>query len=620
MPNAFASPVLLLLYFIPEVLSATLSAQYDDKLFSSSRAYEKALSPELGFVFHHIESLCSYALIQKSKSKLDSLVPRIGAWHPSRFLTALASMPEAEQLQILDGSPAAVDHPRRPEAFYRFLSYQLDRELSKNSGIKIMDSLQGLDFISINQFISGSSPPSHSTTRALTVDLFYDTFDTNTDTGSKCCVRFGELVQRSLCRETRLRAWNHSSKAYETIVQRKIATSLPNILGLSCACAGRKNEDGLWVWRADDCDSPWLPEFIEIELEADGNVIVREMQGVSGESSWKEYKGKSPLPASVTKLVSETSVPAKNRYRLEAVVSYVVDDCAEGAVDEDHPGHHILHARVPSEYRTRALQRQKQEADKRASLEMDPTKLVLTADVDTDVFKKRSERAGKLLNRGSQNDSDWILYNGFLVSKTVVEDARAFHVNFKEPCLVIFRSLDESNIKSFKSRQSFHSPSIPAQVMNARSLGANANKTATKPFNQKLISEGKLIAFDAEFVSVQEEEASISESGAKVITRETRHAIGRISVIDCDTRKVILDDHVLPRERVVDHLTRFSGIVADDLDPVKSPHNLISSRSAYLKLRYLKEQGCIFVGHGLRQDFLTLNLIVPPHQILGKSL
>jgi PAB-dependent poly(A)-specific ribonuclease subunit 2 len=126
------------------------------------------------------------------------------------------------------------------------------------------------------------------------------------------------------------------------------------------------------------------------------------------------------------------------------------------------------------------------------------------------------------------------------------------------------------------------------------------------------------VAFDAEFVSVQEEETRMNESGSKVVIRDTRYAVARISVIDCDTRKVILDDHVLPKERVVDYLTRFSGIVAEDLDPVKSPHNLISSRSAYLKLRYLMEQGCIFVGHGLRQDFMTLNLIVPPHQILGK--
>jgi PAB-dependent poly(A)-specific ribonuclease subunit 2 len=76
-----------------------------------------------------------------------------------------------------------------------------------------------------------------------------------------------------------------------------------------------------------------------------------------------------------------------------------------------------------------------------------------------------------------------------------------------------------------------------------------------------------------------------------------------------------VDDHVLPREQVVDFLTRFSGIVDEDLDPARSSHRIISTRNAYLQLRYLLDQGCIFVGHGLKQDFSTVNLIVPPNQV-----
>ena len=213
MPNAFASPVLLLLYFQSEIRASVLSAQCNEKLFST-KGYERALSPELGFVFHQIESLASFGLLHPIRSNSDPLRPRIGAFFPSNFLTALGTMPEAEQLQILDGSPAAVDPPRRPEAFYRFLAYQLDKELSKNSGTKLMDSLHGLDFMSINQFIAGSSPPTQSSTRALTVDLSYDLFARGSE---RDAVRFGEVLQHSLCRETRLRAWNQKSKSYENM-------------------------------------------------------------------------------------------------------------------------------------------------------------------------------------------------------------------------------------------------------------------------------------------------------------------------------------------------------------------------------------------------------------------
>lgn len=87
-------------------------------------------------------------------------------------------------------------------------------------------------------------------------------------------------------------------------------------------------------------------------------------------------------------------------------------------------------------------------------------------------------------------------------------------------------------------------------------------------------------------------------------------------MLDCKSKGILFDDWVVPREPVVDYLTRFSGIVAKDLDPKSSTRHLISTRAAYLKLRYLIERGCIFVGHGLKQDFWTANLFVPPSQIV----
>lgn len=608
MPNAFAPPVLLLLYFIPEIRAAVLSAQIDDKTLSS-KSYEKALSPELGFIFHQIESLSKYGLLHPLKAGSSPLSPRVGAWMPSHFLTALSTMPEAEQLQILDGSPAAVDPPRRPEAFYRFLAYQLDKEQSKNTETKLMDSLLGIDFLSSNQFITGSSPPSQSTTRAMTLELSYDAF---LKENHKKTVHFGDLLQHSLCRETRLRAWNSKSKAYETIVQRKIVTSLPEILTLSCACAGRKNEEGLTLWRTDD-GGPWLPEMLQVELLEDGHVAVAEMKtDEAGNKSWTNITGRSKLPRAVSKLVSSASTKGKVHYRLEAVLSFVIDGFEESSEDE-HSGHHVLHARVSRDYKNRALKKQQEAAKQVAAQEPDPTRLVLSAGVTADICNKRIEKSMERLSNSGDEEDGWVLYNGFAVSSTVGEDARAFHVSFKEPCLVVYREVGPRKNEIVEDSKLY--PQIPVQVMNARSLSSNTSKIV-RNFAADSIHSDKLIAFDAEFVSVQEEETTLAESGSKVVLQETRYALGRISIIDCDTRGVIIDDHVLPRERVVDYLTRFSGIVADDLDPTKTTHNLISARNAYLKLRYLMEQGCIFVGHGLRQDFATVNLQVPPNQIL----
>ncbi len=124
------------------------------------------------------------------------------------------------------------------------------------------------------------------------------------------------------------------------------------------------------------------------------------------------------------------------------------------------------------------------------------------------------------------------------------------------------------------------------------------------------------MALDAEFVSVQEEKNFIGDSGDKIVFNETRHALARVSVVDCRSNSVLIDDHVLPKEPVVDCLTRFSGILPGDLDPKISSHHLVPARTAYLKLRSLLERRCIFLGHGLSTDFLTANLFVPPHQII----
>jgi PAB-dependent poly(A)-specific ribonuclease subunit 2 len=636
MPNAWVSPVLLLFYFIPEVRAAALAMQVQNEKMDTN-AYEKALAPELGFVFHQMESLSRYGLLHPPKGRNQPFRPKIGAWVPSNLLTFISTMPEAEQLQVLDGSPAALDQPRRPESFYRFLAYQLDKEISSfgispSSSQKLMDSLNGLDFFGCNQYIeSKSSPPTQSVTRALTLDLNYDIFPPGAE---KQPIRFGQLLQHSLCRATRLRAWNSKSHAYETIVQRKIATSLPKILTLSCACAGRKEEDGLWAWRTDHGHEPWLPEIVEVELLPDGNVQVTEFhQAAEGHGETKSvFRGKGSLPEQVSKMISAASSKQKYRYRLEAVLSFVVDNDGGDAESDDSPGHHVLHSRVAIDYKCNLLKKQIAEAweaaksrEKGEQAEMQARSLVLSANVSTEEFEQRAAKVQSEVENMEKNDyqndsdADWVLYNGFMVSKTSSEDARAFHVSFKEPVIVMFQAIDgegsrirDSTMSSFV--QDNQECLLPPSAINPRSL-SSVTKGASTGFKSKS-EEQRPLAFDAEFVAVQEAETTVAEGGQKIVLRDTRHTLGRISVFDCVAQEVLIDDHVLPREPVVDYLTRFSGIIADDLNPSKARHRIISTRSAYLQLRYLLEKGCIFVGHGLKQDFATVNLAVPPTNIL----
>ncbi len=105
-----------------------------------------------------------------------------------------------------------------------------------------------------------------------------------------------------------------------------------------------------------------------------------------------------------------------------------------------------------------------------------------------------------------------------------------------------------------------------------------------------LPGNGDLVAIDAEFVCVQQEESIITPSGSKEIISEARNALARLSIIHCQTNEVIIDDFVLPMEPVVDYMTRFSGIVQNDLDPNNSPQSLVTPQEAYLKVRLLMER------------------------------
>ena len=592
MPNAFASPVLLLLFFNDQLRRGVFSSQFDERLLSSRSASDKNLLPELAFLFHQMESLSRIAYSYPTNSSTQG--PRIRAWVPTHFQASLASMPEAVQLQILDGSPAAVDLPRRTEAFYLFLLYQLDKEFIKLSEPKLLDSMHGTDFMTANEFITGSGETSQSTTRALTVDLNYDSIR---EEPSK--VRFAQVLQRSLCGETRLRAWNQKSRSYETIVQRKIATSLPQILSLSCACAGRKEDDGLKFWRSTiSTEDHWLPEIIEVELEEDGGVVVKQRKpGSDTRDDWESFRGSSKIPSSIASLVSEkrkNTTTKKHRYQLDAVVSFVRDDMDSKLSDSlgDATGHHVVHLRISKPYKKLLLSEQLKELKELASTNWTDTKMfVADNNWDENMFEKRVEVVANALEalEGDDLQDSWVIANGYVVSDTVIEDARAFHVPFKEPCLVVYRAIDDDTKEDDLPPSDVLNQAVPPEVMQTKSI-TDGRPPKYGADIDSLPGKGDLIAFDAEFVSVQEEEATLTKLGSKVTLREVRHAVARISVIDCRTGKPLIDDHVLPKEPVVDYLTRFSGIVAKDLDPKQSPHHLISTRSAYLKLRFLMER------------------------------
>eukprot|EP00520_Triparma_pacifica_P017671 CAMPEP_0118652152 /NCGR_PEP_ID=MMETSP0785-20121206/11163_1 /TAXON_ID=91992 /ORGANISM="Bolidomonas pacifica, Strain CCMP 1866" /LENGTH=1394 /DNA_ID=CAMNT_0006544645 /DNA_START=18 /DNA_END=4199 /DNA_ORIENTATION=+ len=714
-PNAYACAVLQVLYFVPEFRASLLREQFEHRNFENDIVTESnvkslslpkpgALSAELGFLFHQMDSL-SYCAYTNEKVDVEASVP-------ANFLATFSLLPEAAALALLDNSTSSVRLPRRIEAVYRFLLHHLNNEIISKDSTKIVEILQGFDFASTNSFITGSGPPTTRNTRALTVELHYDSFIGRKISADKVNSSFSELLLDTLCRETRLRAWCNETKSYETILQKKQIVTLPVILSIQCSCAG--DDEGIKMWRQKNAAGGlWLPQFIEIYVNKDGLIVKEWMEDENGLGKWKIAGGgvdaeaepppskeaipnveeeHDPTKTPASKKKSKVGHTARRRYELISCVSYIKN--ADDEEEDDFTGNHIAHVKVPNSYKIRVLERQLVEVKNciatmiESSVE-EVTEELTFAEINNSsspsspgTKKKRKKKINmtntsrlkveklqerqKVLEEQLETEIDledgkWTLFNGFVVKDSKVQQVRDFQEDWREPCLICYRLIEDDKDEMFgdvgpgtpnlphprtgmsrrakvkhraveqkmqAAKASLMSPdaireldhadnsmSIPVSVMNA--LPINNSTEALYVNYDSLPGKGDLIAIDAEFVSVQHEDSVISSDGGRIVLMEGRSSLARMSMLDCRSGvDLLLDDYVLPQEPVLDFLTRFSGIVASDLDPQASKRHLVTMRTAYCKLRLLVDRGCIFVGHGLETDFHVLNVYVPPSQII----
>ena len=379
-------------------------------------------------------------------------IGQVKAYVPSNFISAFTTLPEATNLALIDGVAGSAELARRPESFYRFIVQYLDRELgllTSKSGESqgLVDGMQGIDFLSIIEYATSKSKV--STSRAYTVDLAYDQRWSKKDATPD--IRFGEVLRYSLCKDAPLRAWSDQTRSYESVIQRKIATTLPPLLSLSCSCAGTHADPlGLNIWQQEDKQN-WLPEYIEVQIETDRSITVKELATTDdGKEEWLVSQQKLPLPASVLKSIKDEpsqNLPMKKAYRLEAAVSFV-----RSSGDSLDAGHHVLHARVPVEHRIEALNRQLHQIklclEDKEQAPPDTKLLSLVSSMSPDTLREREEHLQDELNRlgekrGSKDSSEWLLINGFVVTKVSPDDVRSFNAKFKEPSIVVFREVSD---------------------------------------------------------------------------------------------------------------------------------------------------------------------------------
>lgn len=490
--NSFTCAVLSLLYFVEEIRSTALRLQLCGSEMSIPSSGGVSVTAELGCLFHLIESLSSNGMIQPDLDDHKN-TGQVKAYFPSKFISAFTKLPEATNLALIDGVAGAAELARRPEAFYRFLMQYLDRELGlitsepgQNQGL--VDSMQGIDFLSIIEYATSRSKV--STSRAFTVDLAYDQRWSKKSTPN---IRFGEVLRYSLCKDAPLRAWSDQTRSYESVIQRKIATSLPAVLSLSCCCAGKHADPlGLKLWQQEDKQN-WLPEYIEVQIEADRSITVKELATTDdGKEEWLVSQQKLPLPASIFNSIKDEpaqNLPMKKSYRLEASISFV-----RSVGDSLDAGHHVLHVRVPVEHEIEALSKQlhqveiclQQKEQARPGTEHDHQQhLSLVSRISPDTLKERKKHLQDQLSRlkGKENYnhvSEWLLINGFVVTKVNPDDVRSFNAKFKEPSIVIFREVSGEKEQI-----------LPPNLSNLLSNIGSEISVQTSVMETKSLSEGR---------------------------------------------------------------------------------------------------------------------------------
>ena len=396
---------------------------------------------------------------------------------------------------------------------------------------------------------------------------------------------FASILSKSLETSTDLKAWFDETVAYQPVRQQRRPTTLPTVL---VTYTGLEDASLVDVWNNFD-EFPYAVS-ISYDDSAGGKTDVTTA---------------ADLVALKERTAAACPGAKREMYLLTGMLAYVYDKDEADEIGKSYEGHLIAHINVPGNYYTSSRAEGKSAGE------------------------SESEGVGVGALAGAGNTSGdlgllWMTFNDFSISPCALADIENTFDGQKRPILLFWTKvsyLEATKDKRLQDPTGVLSADAFLELCCAPPSNAKAGspKRSFRPLSKAEVpKKGDLFALDAEFVSYSAPEKMVMSEQYEW-SRTMRLGLGRVSLVRGGGPlwgTPCIDDYVRSVEPVYDHLTRYSGLMPGDLDVETSKRWLTTLRRAYLKLRWLVDQGVLFVGHGLEKDFRMLNLVVPADQIV----
>uniref|UniRef100_A0A8C8E2W1 PAN2-PAN3 deadenylation complex catalytic subunit PAN2 n=1 Tax=Oryzias sinensis TaxID=183150 RepID=A0A8C8E2W1_9TELE len=565
-PNAYCNCMIQVLYFL-EPIRCLVQNHLCQKEF--------CLACELGFLFHMLD------------------LSRGNPCQASNFLRAFRTIPEASALGLIlsdsDEQTGKAKLGRLIQSWNRFILTQLHQETQEQEGPQAYrgasSSSLGSSVESVIGKLFGCEVENSSlcrcakeTVRSSLTLLFTMHYP---EQNSQVIKEhdFAEILKKSICLEQSTQAWCENCEKYQPTVQTRNIRCLPDVLVINCEVNSAKEAE-FWKVQAE------VRIFHSIRCNClpfwcSGEELCS-MEGLTIDTRAEDLR--------------HVWIPLTLKMSISKSQGLEISSCSEGdelSATEEEEGASLYDLVVTVPH----IQDGRTGGNLVAHIKVGET------------YHQRKEGV---------THQQWYLFNDFLIEPIDKTEVAQFDVSWKVPAILYYAKRNYHTKYDLRIKNP-----IDASVLLTEASLARKQRKSHATFIPLMVSEmpqaGDLVGLDAEFVTLNQEEAELRSDGTKSTIKPSQMSVARITCVrgqGANEGIPFIDDYISTQEQVVDYLTQYSGIKPGDLDAKISSKHLTTLKSTYLKLRFLIDTGVRFVGHGLQKDFRVINLLVPKDQVV----